>query len=93
MANKQCSFAVVLLIASLAWFVLPGDANAQASGHTIVENYDNAIKGARDLMQLDVDLFGDLTNLQDGSTEFRATDVVALLMNELWRRCRDARLD
>lgn len=76
MAQKQRSFAAIFLAASLSALFLPGDANAQARGHTVVENYDDAIKGVRDLRQLDVELFGDLTNLQDGSTEFRVTDVV-----------------
>lgn len=76
MAQKQCSFSALFFVASLFAFLVSGDASAQAAGHTIVENYDDAIKGARDLRQLDTELFGDLTNLQDGSTEFRVTDVV-----------------
>ncbi|MDQ3524605.1 MAG: RHS repeat protein [Chloroflexota bacterium] len=49
--------------------------SAQSTGRTVTEGYEEAIKGAQTITALGPDLFGEQTNLQDGVTTFRQTDL------------------
>jgi RHS repeat-associated protein len=59
-----------------AFFLLVPCAYAQ-QGRSVVEGYDNVLKGARTIQALGTDMFGDQTNMFDGSTAFEVIDVEA----------------
>lgn len=57
-------------------FLLVPCAHAQ-QGRSVVDGYDNVLKGARTTQSLGTDMFGDQTNMFDGSTAFEVIDVEA----------------
>ena len=67
--NKWTLFALCFLFEAL----LP--AASQAQQRTLIDNYNDTIKGATTIGPLGSDLFGEQISVFDGTTEFHATDV------------------
>ncbi|MEO8010671.1 MAG: hypothetical protein ABI650_03395, partial [Dokdonella sp.] len=76
--DRACAFAAIAIVAlcSLAQASSSDPlAPRVAGGETVIESYDNALKGVQTIDMLGADLFGEETNLSNGATAFAAVDV------------------